>query len=153
MQHCDVSQTDTIIPEKATTSLPNYKCRITCQKTVQSLQTITQEPQTSIIIYPYQKYAKLWSIQSSRKNMFNPLWQSLAIQFDHKLSHNSKLLAEHLIKFLYMMLISTTWATKPRTTPQNTSRLLLGLELVTRLKTLQDMWCWWWYGTTELHHM
>ena len=33
--------------------------------------------------------------------------------------------------------ISTMWETKPRTTPQKTSRLLMGLEQVTRPKTLQ----------------
>jgi hypothetical protein len=55
-----------------------------------------------------------------------------------KLSCNWKLLAEHLMKFLYMMLISTMWVMKPSTTPQNTSQLLLGSELVTRIKTLQD---------------
>jgi len=62
--------------EKPTTILPNHKCRITCQKAVQSPQTL-QEPHTSIIIHPYQKNAKLWSTQSFRKTMFNPLWQKL----------------------------------------------------------------------------
>lgn len=70
-----------------------------------------------------------------------------------KLSCNWKLLAEHLMKFLYMMLISTMWVMKPSTTPQNTSQLLLGSELVTRIKTLQDTWFWWWYDATELHHI
>ena len=37
--------------------------------------------------------------------------------------------------------ISTTWKTKPRTTPQKTSTLLmgLGLELVTKPKPLQTI--------------
>jgi hypothetical protein len=28
----------------------------------------------------------------------------------------------------------------------------MGLEQVTKAKTLQDIWCWWWYDATELHH-
>jgi hypothetical protein len=32
--------------------------------------------------------------------------------------------------------VSTMWETKPRTTPRKTSRLLMGPEQVTRLKTL-----------------
>jgi hypothetical protein len=39
--------------------------------------------------------------------------------------------------------ISTMWETKPRMTPQKTSRLLMGPEHVTRLKTLQAVWLWW----------
>jgi len=36
--------------------------------------------------------------------------------------------------------ISTMWETRPRTTPQKTSRLLMELEQITRSKTLQSIW-------------
>jgi hypothetical protein len=36
--------------------------------------------------------------------------------------------------------ISTVWEMKPRTTPEETSGLLIGPEKVTGDKTLQDFW-------------
>jgi len=36
--------------------------------------------------------------------------------------------------------ISTMWETKPWTTPQMTSKLLMGPEKVTRSKTLEPIW-------------
>ena len=36
--------------------------------------------------------------------------------------------------------VSTVWETKPRTNPQNNSRVLMGLEEVTRSNTLQAIW-------------
>jgi len=36
--------------------------------------------------------------------------------------------------------ISTMWETRPRTTPQKTSRLLMELEQIARAKTLQSLW-------------
>jgi len=39
--------------------------------------------------------------------------------------------------------ISTMWETKPKTTPQKISRLLVGPEQVTRPKNLQAIWWWW----------
>jgi len=41
--------------------------------------------------------------------------------------------------------ISTMWETKPRTTPQKISRLLVGPEQVTRPETLQAIRWWWWW--------
>jgi len=37
---------------------------------------------------------------------------------------------------------STMWETRPRTTPQKTSRLLMELEPITTSKTLQSIWWW-----------
>jgi len=42
--------------------------------------------------------------------------------------------------------ISTMWETKPRTTPQKTSRLWMGPEQVTRPKPLQAIWWSYWWG-------
>jgi hypothetical protein len=47
-----------------------------------------------------------------------------------------------------IIIISAMWETKPRTTPQKTSRTLMGPEHVTRPKTLQAIWSWlrlWWW--------
>jgi len=41
--------------------------------------------------------------------------------------------------------ILSVWEEKPRMTPQKTSRLLMRLDRVTRLKTLQAIWWWWWW--------
>jgi len=41
--------------------------------------------------------------------------------------------------------ISTMWKKKPRTTCRRTSYTLMGLDQVTRPKTLQAIWWWWWW--------
>jgi len=41
--------------------------------------------------------------------------------------------------------ISVMWETKSSTTPHKNSRLLMGREQLTRLKTLKAGWWWWWW--------